>query len=73
MDRLLHSPSCLQATPLDGNENWPAALQRSPTFWRFFSVVLATTGEIPQLAMLLFAAPRVLHLLAWHYDERRGI
>ena len=39
----------------------------------FFSVVLATTGVIPPLAMLLFAAPGVLYLLAWHYDERRGL
>jgi hypothetical protein len=39
----------------------------------FFSVVLATTGVSPQLAMLLFAAPGVLYLLAWHYDEWRGL
>jgi hypothetical protein len=36
----------------------------------FFNVVLATDGAIPQLAMLLFAAPGVLYLLACRYDER---
>jgi hypothetical protein len=39
----------------------------------FFSVVLATTGVVPQLAMLLFAAPGALYLLAWHYEEPRGL
>ena len=39
----------------------------------FFGVVLATDEVIPQLAMLLFAAPGVLYLLTWHYDERRGL
>ena len=36
----------------------------------FFGVVLSTTGGIPPLAVLLFAVPGVLYLLAWHYDER---
>jgi hypothetical protein len=36
----------------------------------FFGVVLSTTGTIPPLAVLLFAVPGVLYLLAWHNDER---
>lgn len=36
----------------------------------FFGVMLSTTEEIPQLAVLLFVLPGVLYLLAWHYDER---
>ena len=39
----------------------------------FFAVVLSTTEELPQLAVLLFAVPGVLYLLAWYYDERRRL
>jgi hypothetical protein len=39
----------------------------------FFAVVLATSGQIPGLAAVLFAIPGVLYLLAWHYDERRRL
>ena len=39
----------------------------------FVAVVLSTTAEIPQLAVLMFAVPGVLYLLAWHFDERRRL
>jgi hypothetical protein len=39
----------------------------------FFAVVLSTTEKTPQLAMLLFAVPGLLYLLAWHYNERRRL
>jgi hypothetical protein len=39
----------------------------------FFAVVLATSGQIPGLAAVLFAFPGVMYLLAWHYDERRWL
>jgi hypothetical protein len=39
----------------------------------FFAVVLATTGEPPGLAGVLFATPGVLYVLAWHYDKRRRV
>jgi hypothetical protein len=39
----------------------------------FFAVVLSTTAEIPQLAVLMFAVPGVLYLLAWHFDELRRL
>ena len=39
----------------------------------FFVAVLTTTQEMPGVAVLLFAIPGVLYLLAWHYDERRRL
>ena len=39
----------------------------------FFVVVLATSQEMPGVAVLLFAIPGVLYLLAWHYDERQQL
>jgi hypothetical protein len=39
----------------------------------FFIVVAVTTATMPGLAVLLFALPGVLYLLAWYYNEPRHV
>jgi hypothetical protein len=38
----------------------------------FFAVHELTLGSLPTLEAALFAAPGVLHLLAWKYNEQIG-